>query len=132
MTITDYSAYKVTRLLIYLNELKKEAISINGSEEVVNLATKYFWKLFDYFNFNNETLEVPDACPGLRDNFVYTWSKSEHYLECEIFGSGEIEFFYRNRNTGEVWGEDYHINDHGFPDSVYDEILLDKLSYFVE
>jgi hypothetical protein len=69
-------------------------------------------------------IEVPDACPGRRDNFMYTWSKEEHYLECEIFGSGEIEFFYRNRETGKNWGEDTTIAQ------VLSPVILEKVKLF--
>ena len=71
-------------------------------------------------------LEVPDACPGSRDNFMYTWSKAEHYFECEIFGTGEIEFFYRNRNNGQVWGEDTTL------EQAFSTDILDKASLFIK
>ncbi len=57
---------------------------------------------------------------------MYTWSKSEYYLECEIFATGAIEFFYRNRNTREVRGEDTTL-EQGFSTDI-----LDKVSLFIE
>ena len=135
MTIADYPAHEVTRLITYLNNLKEEAIRINGNEEIINIATKCFWRLFDYFgSTDNGTLEIPDCCPnnGSQGDFhiLFTWDSSTYYLECEVMVDGTLEFFYRNKLTKENWGEDSHINDTDFPNSIYDSVLLDKLSYF--
>lgn len=116
-------------LRVYLDSLKKEA-RVTGetefSERVLNLSWSVWERLTSLFQARGLWLEVPDACPGSKNNFMYTWSKSEYYLECEIFGTGEIEFFYRNRNTGEVWGEDTTL-DQGFSGDI-----LDKASLFIE
>ena len=116
-------------LRVYLDSLKNEA-RVTGetefSERVLNLSWSVWERLTSLFQARGQWLEVPDACPGSKNNFMYTWSKSEHYLECEIFGAGEIEFFYRNRNTGEVWGEDTTL-DQGFSGDI-----LDKASLFIE
>lgn len=116
-------------LRVYLDSLKNEA-RVTGetefSERVLNLSWSVWERLTSLFQARGQWLEVPDACPGSKNNFMYTWSKSEHYLECEIFGTGEIEFFYRNRNTGEVWGEDTTL-DLGFSGDI-----LDKASLFIE
>ena len=116
-------------LRVYLDSLKNEA-RVTGetefSERVLNLSWSVWERLTSLFQARGLWLEVPDACPGSKNNFMYTWSKSEYYLECEIFGTGEIEFFYRNRNTGEVWGEDTTL-DQGFSSDI-----LDKASLFIE
>ena len=116
-------------LRVYLDSLKNEA-RVTGetefSERVLNLSWSVWERLTSLFQARGQWLEVPDACPGSKNNFMYTWSKSEHYLECEIFGTGEIEFFYRNRNTGEVWGDDTTL-EQGFSGDI-----LDKASLFIE
>lgn len=96
-------------LQLYLDELRAEARATGESEFtelVIDIACLVWERLRSYFLSNGLCLEVPDACAGQRDNFMYTWSKGEHYFECEIFGNKEVEFFYRNRNSSEVWGED--------------------------
>jgi hypothetical protein len=98
----------------YLDTLRSEARAINESEftvEVINYAWQVWLMLSNSFLGKNLCLEVPDACPGQDDNFMYTWSRAEHYLECEIFGSGSVEFFYRNRSSSENWGEDITVED---------------------
>ncbi|MEG4084623.1 hypothetical protein [Microcoleus sp. POL10_C6] len=125
----NYQRQRAQRLRLYLDSLKsevKEEIDAGFTEGVLNLSWFVWEALKRFFEETGLCLEVPDACPGLRDNFMYTWSKSEHYLECEIFGSGEIEFFYRNRNTGEVWGEDTTL-EQGFSANI-----LNKGSFFSE
>ncbi len=77
-------------LLVYLDSLLPRANStgIDGfTTSVLDTAWQTWDKLKEYFSSKGLSLEVPDACPGESDNFMYTWSKREHYLECEIFGN---------------------------------------------
>lgn len=126
---TNHQRQRSQGLRLYLESLKnevREARDANFSERVLNLSWSVWKALKSLFEAKGECLEVPDACPGSKDNFMYTWSESQHYLECEIFATGEIEFFYRNRNTGEVWGEDTTL-EQGFSTDI-----LDKASFFIE
>lgn len=125
-------------LQLYLDRLRAEAraatvpetnseIACDQSEFtelVIDIAWQVWEKLRSYFLSNDLCLEVPDACPGQRNNFMYTWSKGEHYFECEIFGSKEVEFFYRNRNSNEVWGEDTTLGQE------FSTTILDKARLF--
>lgn len=112
----------------YLDSLHFEVES-TGQDEFTILVLDIAWQVWtglrEYFLSKGLCLEVPDACPGQKDNFMYTWSKAEHYLECEIFGSGEVEFFYRNRNSREVWGEDTTL------EQKFSATILDKATLFV-
>ncbi|WP_293330940.1 hypothetical protein [Microcoleus sp. CAWBG58] len=126
---TKHQRQRCQGLRLYLDSLKnevREARDANFSERVLNLSWSVWKALKSLFEARGRCLEVPDACPGSKDNFMYTWSESEHYLECEIFGTGEIEFFYRNRKTGEVWGEDTTL-EQGFSTDI-----LEKASFFIE
>ncbi|MBW4635963.1 MAG: hypothetical protein KME30_30000 [Iphinoe sp. HA4291-MV1] len=111
----------------YLDSLKTEVIHVGETKftiSMLEIAWNVWNKLRSYFLSIDLCLEVPDACPGENNNFMYTWSKAEHYLECEIFGTGEIEFFYRNRNNSYVWGEDTTF-EQGFSTAI-----LEKLTFF--
>lgn len=105
----------------YLDSLRLEA-RVSGESEftvsVIDTAWQVWERLKKHFLDQGVCLEVPDACPGQRDNFMYTWSRCEHYFECEIFGNGQIEFFYRNRNTGALWGEDTTL-EKGFSTDIF-------------
>jgi len=70
-------------------------------------------------------LQPPDACPGESDNLMFVWNKGEHYLECEVFGNGAVEFFYRNRLTDERWGEDITL------ESKLTPAIIKKLMLFL-
>lgn len=96
------------------------------SENVLNIAWLVWNRLREHFMKNKLCLEVPDACPGQEDNFMYTWSEGEHYLECEIFGSGEIEFFYRNRENGRNWAEDTTLKQ------PFSKAILEKVELFTQ
>lgn len=114
-------------LRLYLDSLYSEARSTGESEFtslVIDIAWQVWERLRNYFLVNGLYLEVPDACPGKKDNFMYSWSRGEHYFECEIFGSGEVEFFYRNRNNSEVWGEDTTL------EQEFSKAVLEKAALF--
>jgi hypothetical protein len=116
-------------LQVYLESLKNEARDtreVEFSESVINLSGLVWGSLKSSFDGQGLCLKVPDACPGLNNNFMYTWSNADHYLECEIFGTGEIEFFYKDRNNGQVWGEDTTL-EKGFSTDI-----LDKAALFIE
>jgi hypothetical protein len=111
----------------YIELLKrevKENQNTGFTEQVLDLSYVIWQKLKNLFEETKDlTLETPTACPGSKDNFMYTWTKMEHYLECEIFGSGEIEFFYRNRKTGENWGKDTTLEE-GFSKDILHYLTL--------
>ena len=113
-------------LRAYLNSLSAEAIStgeIEFTTRVLENAWLVWEELRNHFVSTGKFLEVPDACPGTNNNFMFTWSKAEHYFECEIFGNGEVEFFYRNRNNSNVWGEDTTIGQE-FSADILEKALL--------
>lgn len=113
-------------LLGYLGELRVEAKSsgeVEFSVTVIDLAEKVWLSLKNHFRSQGKCLEVPDACPGSNDDFMYVWSKAEHYFECEIFGDGAVEFFYRNRSTGDNWGEDTTL-EHGLSTTILAKAAL--------
>jgi hypothetical protein len=108
----------------YLQQLRREATSKNQSEftaSVIDLSESVWADLRSHFQNQQVCLEVPDACPGHHNNLMYTWSKGDHYLECELFGTGEIEFFYRNRSTGDNWAEDTTL-EHGFSTAIFEQL----------
>jgi hypothetical protein len=119
----------------YVELLKKEVknnTNAGFTEQVLDLSYIVWQKLKNLFEETKGlTLEVPSACPGSKDNFMYTWSKAEHYLECEIFGLGAIEFFYRNRKTGENWGKDTTLEE-GFSKDIRHYLTLFAENVIIE
>jgi hypothetical protein len=117
---------KQTELMYYISSLRSE-VETNQESDFTISVLNYSWEVWQglskCFAERGVCLEVPDACPGQSDNFMYTWSKTEHYLECEIFGNGAIEFFYKNRKTGEVWGEDTTL-EHKFSTATLEKAAL--------
>ncbi|MGB0561799.1 MAG: hypothetical protein ACPGVO_08345, partial [Spirulinaceae cyanobacterium] len=117
---------RIQSLSSYLISLLNEAESCGESEfstAVIRNAWSVWQSLNRYFYASGQYLEVPDACPGEDDDFMYSWSTGEHYLECELFGNGAVEFFYRNRRTNEVWGEDT-IKDSRFSAAIFEKLAL--------
>ena len=115
---------KHQRLLDYIQSLRSEIVASSETEftlSVLDLAEQVWNNLRSVFLSMGQCLEVPDACPGCQDNFMYAWSKGEHYLECEIFGTGEVEFFYRNND--EIWGEDIKVGQE-FSTAIIDKFTL--------
>jgi hypothetical protein len=125
--LEDEHKKRQQKLESYISSLRYEAESTLECEFtvfVIDYSLQVWRELSRRFSEGGLCLEAPDACPGQSDNFMYTWSKAEHYLECEIFGHGAVEFFYRNRRSGEVWGEDTTL-EHGFSTDV-----LEKATFF--
>jgi hypothetical protein len=56
-------------------------------------------------------MPVPAACTGSDGQMLYSWDRDRHHLELEIIPGNPAEFFYRDRHTKELWGENYNIGD---------------------
>jgi hypothetical protein len=56
-------------------------------------------------------MPVPAACTGPDGQMLYAWDQGRHHLELEIIPLKPAEFFYKDRQTRELWGEDYTIGD---------------------
>jgi hypothetical protein len=52
---------------------------------------------------------------------IIVWDNSIDYLECKINSFGAMNFFYRNRDTGEIWSKRSHY---------FDSEFLEKLKLF--
>ncbi len=78
----------------------------------------------DLWAISGRTMPVPDACPGPDGQILFTWDENDHHLELEIFPESASEFFYRNRSTDELWGEEYELHMSITPSA------LNKLSLF--
>lgn len=112
-------------LLSYIDSLRSEAVKSGETDFTVSVLEKalHVWEdLRAIFLSKNKCLEVPDACPGDKDNFMYVWSKGKQHLECEIFGNGEVEFFYRGNND-EIWGEDIKVGQE-FSTAIIEKVAL--------
>jgi hypothetical protein len=95
-----------TQLSNYLESLLERGFSeglINSSKKTLSSLVMYTARYY------RKQLMTPSASPGENASLMFVWSKGEHYLECEMVVSGEVEFFYRNRRTRATWGEDVAV-----------------------
>jgi len=118
------------RLQDYLEKLRQEALAMNEVEftvAVVDIAEQMWERLNrEVVITPGKHLTIPNTCPGSNDNIMYTWFQKGHYLECEVFGDGNVEFFYRNFKDKQVWGEDTTF------DKDFSIDIVDKILYFVQ
>ena len=91
-------------LRTYLDELR-EAMGSDGVEVIEN-AWDVWEMMREEFITNQMLLRVPDACGGDDGRLMFTWSLGPHYLEYEFLPDGVVEYFYRNRETEDLFGED--------------------------
>ncbi len=56
-------------------------------------------------------MPIPAACTGPDGEMFYSWDRGRHHLELEIIPGQHAEFFYRDRETEQLWGEDYNIGE---------------------
>lgn len=126
-SLAKYKQLALDKWESYVNELYSEAELFDSgfSTKVLDNARQILNRLSAHFSRDSSLLEIPDACPGESDNFMFVWDKSDNYLECEIFGNGAVEFFYRNRSTNELWGEDITV------DAKLTPAIVKKLKLFV-
>jgi len=67
------------------------------------------WRLI--WAASNGKMPIPAACTGPDGQMLYAWDQGRHHLELEIIPQRPAEFFYKDRETRELWGEDYTIGD---------------------
>ncbi len=107
-----------------LHHYLEAAIKTRDVEAKTATMAMKVWRVMSTLSSNK--LPVPDAgvCPD--GQLLYTWSKSEHHFELEIFPSGLGEFFYLNRLTDEMWDCEYNIGD-SIPDEAKEKLNLFSL-----
>lgn len=92
----------------HLDFLKQVSTGENASispdmARSANMAWRLIWKASDF------KIPVPAAGTGPDGEMFYAWNAGRHHLELEIIAGQPAEFFYRDRETGEYWGEDYDV-----------------------
>ncbi len=82
-------------------------------------------ELWELISMTSEwKIPVPATAAGPDGKVFYAWNTKRHHLEAEIIPGQPVEFFYRDRETGDCWGEDYVF---GTPLSPQ---VVSTLSYF--
>lgn len=58
-------------------------------------------------------LPVPDMAygPDSNEQQLFTWNTAEHHFEVERTATGEVELFYLNLTTNEMWSYDHKSGD---------------------
>lgn len=74
--------------------------------------------------FGNQ-LPEPQAALALDGSLMFTWRRSGHYLELEVFPDGHKEAFYENEITGKPWEAEIP------PSASVTDHVLEKLSIFI-
>lgn len=65
------------------------------------------------------SMPVPSASTSPDGTMFFSWDRDDHHFELEVFPPDRpSELFYRNRATGELWGEDYKIGDNLSSDAI--------------
>jgi hypothetical protein len=54
-------------------------------------------------------MPVPAACTVPDGQIFYCWDHHRHHLELEIIPNEPADYFYRDRQTNEYWGEECTI-----------------------
>lgn len=90
-----------------------QTVSTRGSTPLIAPATaeqarRAWWLISEATGF---ALPIPAACTGPDGEMFYSWDRGKHHLELEIVPGRSAEFFYRDRETEALWGEDYNIGE---------------------
>lgn len=105
-------------LISYLDEMVTKQLV---STEVQHTAIELWGKLEKASNFN---LPEPDGLPGPECSFMLAFDDGTLHLEFEINKPNRVEAFFLNRDTDEMWEEDFeaHLD--------LSETLLEKIRVF--
>jgi hypothetical protein len=108
----------VERLIEHLEYLKR--VSVGGdnaliSPETAETARRAWYKGAEATGF---ALPIPAACTGPDGEMFYSWDRGRHHFEMEVIPGQPVELFYRNRETGEFWGEDWNLEEAFSPEAV--------------
>jgi len=108
----------------HMNYLRDVSIGENPviTPETASLAKKA-WMLI--WASTGGKMPIPAACTGPDGQILYAWDRGRHHLELEIFADRAAEFFYKDRETRELWGADYNVGDR-IPDEA-----LQKCRFFI-
>ncbi len=104
------SATAFTIHLEHLNFLKRVSTGERppitpGTALLASQAWHLIWRASNY------KMPAPAACTGPDGKLFYSCDHGRHHLELEIIPGQDAAFFYRDRETGHLWGEDYRIGD---------------------
>lgn len=110
---------RYNHLIYYIDGCEREEVT----KGVLNLSKGVIKCLLSRIRSENKFLLIPDACPRLNNNFMYVWDDGDNYLECEVFLSGNVEFFYKERTTNHIWGIHTLIGV-SIPNEVVNKLLL--------
>lgn len=115
----DFSVYRIQRIERYLDNASAER---EISESTLGLAQRVL-KLTQQPLLAD--LQIPDA--SYREGyFLFFWDKGKHHFEIEISPDNTVDFFYRNRLTGELWNQEQSSA------VEFNSAILDKLLLFIE
>ena len=92
------------------------------TQDLAEAALQVWWKFSDACP---EDLSVPDVGAGSRGDLLLIWKWDVHYLSVEMAPETQAELFYRNDQTGALWGLEFDPNADHVPTSI-----IEKLSFF--
>lgn len=75
--------------------------------------------LIDYLNEEFYGIFYPNVQIGPDNMVQLAWDHKDDFLSIDVYENGNMELFYKNRKTGELWDEDMEYGD-----------CLKKVKYF--
>jgi hypothetical protein len=92
--------------LHYLRRVSTVGTDPPITQQTADQARKAWWAVWEATTY---ALPIPAACTGPDGQMLYVWDRGRHHLELEIIPGQPAEFFYRDRETEELWAEDYIV-----------------------
>jgi len=65
----------------------------------------------DYLSKEFYGISYPDVAIGPDNMIQLCWDYKDNFLSVDLYENGDMELFYKNRKTGELWGEDIKYGD---------------------
>ena len=92
----------------FLRRMSTEGTPPSISQQTAQLALQVFLAMR---NLTGGELPVPSASAGPDGMVFYNWDRGRHHLDVEIRPSHSVDYFYRDRVTGQTWIEEYATAD---------------------
>jgi len=85
----------------------------SGDEPAItqHIASQSMRAWVDIRRATRNRMPVPAAVTGPDGQMFYSWDRGRHHMELEIVPDEPAFFFYRDRQTGETWSQDYEVGD---------------------
>ncbi|MGK5087940.1 hypothetical protein WDW86_10310 [Bdellovibrionota bacterium FG-2] len=86
--------------------------NLAGREKISIANLDRYWMAWQEFaRASGAGTPIPDACSGGEGEIHFNLDTENHHLELQFSDDGKAEIFYRDRESGLIWSDEYDIGN---------------------